>query len=441
MSHDSERLLESDRLEELLGEPAPQRPVVVVAYRRRKRPWVPVLITAQLAVLGSVYELHRREVERLRLRATVAQAELESLKEESESRKLEPPSQTGRRIRSSGAAPTSTAVVSNSGSDSTSTQGKDSSDTPSSATVTVGPARPGPAAAVKSETAPTPTLTAAPAPEGLGAKAELATHATRSPRTTGSSVAAGPIAASPVADPPPHRIIIEPATVLPGPEDGAAVLAEAGNEVQGAGADTAVAVADRDEAIVPGALDRPLPTREETEREIREEARRKQAESQKRVTQQREEVRDIRDEERQRFRNELRLILEEHGKEAGEWIADLSDRSGRDDDPVLHAKALAIIGTRGASQRTKVHHMRAIGVPESVILDYLANVLDKNLGARNGPRSRNDVWVQAGRLLLRYDWKPPGATTAPAPVGKPSAARRTVRPAANRAAEPARPGL
>ncbi len=139
----------------------------------------------------------------------------------------------------------------------------------------------------------------------------------------------------------------------------------------------AVAVAP---SPAPAGLDhRPLPTREETEREIREEARRKQTEVQSRVVQQKEEVHEIREDERQRFRNELRLILELHGNRAGNQIADLSDRSGRDDNPVRRAMALRVIGMPGTSQRTKVLQLRAVGVPEPVILDYLANELNNNL--------------------------------------------------------------
>lgn len=460
MSQDSERLLESDRLEEVLEEPAPPSPVVVVAYRRRKRPWIPVLVVALLAVLGSFYELHRREVERLRLRAMAAQDELRILKEQSLAGKLDPPGTAGPGGPSSATTPAPSAVASSdkSGAEQNQDPAPAPLSSPSPAPTAAGPDRSGPVTAG--------TSASPPAADGPVASVDPATGATPPARTeTGEQPAAtaGPAASSPAADPPRRGIVIEPATSLPGPEDGAAVAAAAptgaGNAAENAGGDGAIEVADRGEAAapapvpapppaptpasavpeaLPGALDdRPLPSREETEREIREEARRKQAESQERTTRQHEEVQDIRDEERLRFREELRLILEIHGKDAGQRIADLSDRSGRDDDPVLHAMALEVIGSRGTSQKFKVQRMRAIGVPEPVILDYLANTLNKNLGARNGPRSRDDVWVQAGRLLLRYDWKPPAT---PAPGNKPAAARSAVRPAAAGPAEPARSG-
>ncbi|MHB1558016.1 MAG: hypothetical protein ACYC61_11175, partial [Isosphaeraceae bacterium] len=418
MSQDSERLLESDRLEEVLDEPAPPQPVVVVEYRHRKRPWIPVLVVALLAVLGSFYELHRREVERLRLRAMAAQDELRSLKEQSLAGKLGSPGTASPAGPSVATTPAPAAVASSGHSQADANRGPSPAPISSSslAPTSAGPDQSGPVTVGKSAIAP--------AADGPVARVEPATGAE-------PAAAVGAIAASTVPDPPRRGIVIEPATSLPGPEDGAAVAAGSGNAAEDAGGDGAIAVADRGEVPAPtpapavlearpGALDdRPLPSREETEREIREEARRKQAESQDRATRQHEEVRDIRDEERQRFREELRLILEIQGNDAGQQIADLSDRSGRDDDPVLHAMALEVIGSRGTSQKFKVQRMRAIGVPEPVILDYLANTLNKNLGARNGPRSRDDVWVQAGRLLLRYDWKPPDT---PAPASKPAAA-------------------
>ncbi len=444
MSQDSERLLESDRLEEVLEEPAPPQPVVVVEYRRRKRPWIPVLVVALVAVLGSFYELHRREVERLRLRAMVAQDELRNLKEESEARRLQPPAKAGLAGSSPGAA----AAIGSGGSPAAG-ENKGASPSPappsSPAPTVAGPDRPGlaPAMPGKSEIAA--------GPDGPVAKADPATSTAPPAR-----VEAAPAAASNGAEPPrhPNGIVVEPASSLPGPEDGSAIAVAAGdgsgNGAEDVGGDGAIKVADRGESPAPvpapgearpGAPDdRPLPSREETERQIREEARLKQAESRERFTRQREEVRDMRDEERQRFRDELKLILEEHGNEAGKWISDLSDRSGRDSNPVLHAMAIRVIGSRGTSQKAKVQRLRAIGVPEPVILDFLANEVHRNLGARNGPRSREDVWVQAGRLLLRYDWKPPGSPPAPAPGNKPAAAGPAAQPAAAGAAEPARAG-
>ena len=83
-------------------------------------------------------------------------------------------------------------------------------------------------------------------------------------------------------------------------------------------------------------------------------------------------------------------------------------------------RAYRIIGMGRASERTKVRQLRALGVSESIILDFLANGIDKNLGARNGPRNRNEVWVKAARRLLMYDFE----LSQPAGTGRRPGGRR-----------------
>ena len=96
-------------------------------------------------------------------------------------------------------------------------------------------------------------------------------------------------------------------------------------------------------------------------------------------------------------------------------------------------RARMVIGENRISQHAKVRKLREFGVPESVILDYLANVQEKNRGVRYGPRTRDEVWTRAGQLLLRYydldahrPSDPPAAAGHPAdppaaPVGIPAA--------------------
>jgi hypothetical protein len=184
------------------------------------------------------------------------------------------------------------------------------------------------------------------------------------------------------------------------------------------------------------AVDAPLPSKEETERQIREEAARKQQELDDQFANQREDLDALRDEERSRFRDELRRILEAYGNRAGHEIEKLSVRSGRDEDPKKQARALRVIWDSHIAQKTKVQKLRAIGIPETVILDYLANTLDRELGAKNGPRTRNEVWVRAARLLLIYEPGPPRSAQAPQAStsgdrGRPAAQRSPAGPSSS----------
>ena len=174
------------------------------------------------------------------------------------------------------------------------------------------------------------------------------------------------------------------------------------------------------------AVEPPLPSKEETERQIREEAARKQAEADHRVAQQEEDLQTLRDDDRSRFREDLRMVLQEYGKQAGKEIEELSVRAGRDDDPMKRRLAHRVLKARGTPPRTKVRQLRELGVPEPVILDYLANNYNNDLRSRNGPRTRNDVWVKAALLLLAYEPTPPGQK---ADDGHAAADSRAGRPA------------
>ncbi len=85
-----------------------------------------------------------------------------------------------------------------------------------------------------------------------------------------------------------------------------------------------------------------------------------------------------------------------------------------------------VLEARGTPPRTKVRQLRELGVPEPVILDYLANNYNNDLRSRNGPRTRNDVWVKAALLLLAYEPTPPGQK---ADDGHAAADSRAGRPA------------
>jgi hypothetical protein len=114
------------------------------------------------------------------------------------------------------------------------------------------------------------------------------------------------------------------------------------------------------------------------------------------------------------------MILKSHGRRAGPEIEELSLRAGRDEDPVRLMMARRVLGAGRQSQPWKVYRLRGIGVSESVILDYLANEIDRDRGARNGPRSKNEVWIKAAQTLLNYELSPPRPGTVPAAPGRPA---------------------
>jgi hypothetical protein len=172
--------------------------------------------------------------------------------------------------------------------------------------------------------------------------------------------------------------------------------------------------------VAAAAAEPPLPSREETERQIRETAARMQRENARRLTQQQQDIETVRDDERRRFLDELRMILEAHGRQAGPEIEELSIRSGRDEDPIKRRMAYRVMSMGRQSQRMKVHHLREIGVSEPVILDFLANEVNQDRGSRNGPRTPNDVWVKAARLLLSYEVPPPRTDRPPPAPGQPA---------------------
>jgi hypothetical protein len=448
MNQEPDRLLESDRLEDVLEEKGPPHPVLVVQYRTRTVPWLLIIALAITLGLGSLFIYHRREVERFRAQAVEARRELELLAEKrqaeeprSEPRAADPAAKAATDPRPSDAADAQPIAISSGTGSSAATQAL----APPGAANTPGPAQ-------------------TPEP----AKADPAMARTQLPLKTDPASAPDP--AAPVGP----TVSVPPSTTHP-PDAAAPVTTAAratdstspfeglsGNERDGrAGVPTAAttpAAAPATAATTPAAApatarpeekanpagpvavaaEPPLPSREETERQLREEAAKKQAEDDHRLAQQLQDLQAIKDDERTKFRQELQKLLDQFGDRAGKEIEALSSHAGRDDDPERKARAYRVLGASGTNQKTKVRQLRAIGMPEPVILDYLANQLDKNLGTRNGPRTRDAVWVLAARRLLTYELTPSPQRPAdgqPAPDPRRQAAKP---PAAGPGPAPAR---
>jgi hypothetical protein len=116
--------------------------------------------------------------------------------------------------------------------------------------------------------------------------------------------------------------------------------------------------------------------------------------------------------DRRSFHDELRRALRELGTDAGPEIKAICDRYGRGTHPVVDKKVKLDMArwsdrlTRGA----KIAKLRAAGLPEARILDFLASELDHTIGTRGGPANRDEVRVRAAQRLLQY---PPTSTPAP----------------------------
>jgi hypothetical protein len=204
--------------------------------------------------------------------------------------------------------------------------------------------------------------------------------------------------------------------------------------------DVAEPVADK-----PAVDERPTPTPEEMQRalEAEVEARRAAREEQDRMKEEaraqvENEAQDRVESERSMFREELKRIVASGGATAGQEIDELCDKFGRTYSGDLKAQ---VLGFRSrfhgkVSRDVEVRMLRSLGVPEAGILDYLANMLHKTIGMRNGPRDSDGVRVRAAQLLLRMPLLSNPALGAGAPA---SPARRRQAPAARGAiAGPAR---
>lgn len=170
--------------------------------------------------------------------------------------------------------------------------------------------------------------------------------------------------------------------------------------------------------VPPSADDPPKPegapspiSKEEFEEQVRREAARKEAEleAMENVTPQsrfEELVEAIKkaNADRAKFHNELRDILRGRGQKTGPLIAHLCDQYGRDVHPAVRAYVSGVALVRLPLRSTiqdRVEILRLHGMPEPMILDYLANDLQKRTrSARNAPRTQDEVRILAARQLL-----------------------------------------
>jgi hypothetical protein len=171
----------------------------------------------------------------------------------------------------------------------------------------------------------------------------------------------------------------------------------------------------------------PTPTREELMERIRQEGLLRQAHEEEmkrrkleaRSAVEAEALRRVED-ERIEFRQALQEIVASGGEDSGEAIDDLCNRFGRGYTEDLKNRAYGSLAHyKGKLTREgEVQMLRAIGVPEAGILDYLANRLHRSMNSRNGPRHPGEVRLFAARQLLRIKVDP---SAAPSPALAPAA--------------------
>jgi hypothetical protein len=448
MISEQDPMLESDHLDELLERPAPAQPVVVVEYRSRGVPsWVffPLIIVVPL---GTLYAYHRMVVERDRIQVARANAQLErEIIAERAAQPLvrnDPPSTTvlptaganavvvttsadpaAPRVVTPPQSPTTAALEKTalapaalaSKDEATTTPGTAPPSAPVAPTVVTAVAADRPPLAPENmpqittrTNVPNPFADDAGAPEPP-APGEAGGVAANRDRTDTTPAAPAQAASAPGPDKSPAapaRDVVN-ATGRPVPPGQGSPPPGQGPDPAAAAGAPAVAgpvVATAATTTVPIA---PLPTKEETLRQIEEEAARKQAELLAQNDTKNAELRAQRFEEQTRFRTELEEVIRTQGNRAGPEIETLAKRYGYEFNPDTYARAQHYWHYTRNTQKDKVKFIRSLDLPETVILNFISDDIYRTMMLRNGPRTPSELRVRAAKQLLKYPLTNAGA--------------------------------
>jgi hypothetical protein len=404
MNTDAGVSLESDRLERLLEDPSPAPPVVVVQERRRGIPsWLlfPLLFAIPFCAL-LVY--HRLVVVPERLAALETRQRLED--------------ELFKRASSS---------ATSAGGNGAPGAGADDNERPAADPLAIASLPPALALNVQQPAVAVgdPAATGSPAPAAGPAPADKAIGATAPVGSPGARVALAKASDPPNAsnpDPNAPKQASRPALStgfdddreirLDAPDPPKTGFKEPGAAARGAG-DAGPDVPNRD--VSPAEL--PLPTKEDSERDIREEAEKKAEELAAKLERRGDGLKAQFAEDRVRFREEIREALKRDGNKAGPEIDKIARRYSSGCNADVFAKAHDIWATRAPLDR-KVKLVRSVGAPESVILDFICADMDKMIGSRKGPRGRAGVRILAATRLLSINLpeETPAAQTDGGPV-------------------------
>jgi hypothetical protein len=418
MTDEKDVSLETEHLEEVIETPPPGQPVVVIQYRSRGLPAYVAVPLVVLVAVGSVAVYHRVSFRAARFQAAAAASDEKQPAPEPArpAREPRPGDVTQEAVASPPSAPVEipTPLALN-------------SQPIAPASLAPAPlAMPEPAAAAKPETKPAAPA-AAPAkvdkpqppadwpPAGTPLRAATSlpppppTPVTAAPPAPARGAAAKAVA-TPAAPPqtPLQGVVPVGFSVPTDPDNPFSELAIA-RKAPALPRPLDPRPSARDVEPGPAAAPEPLPDRSELMDEIAREAAQKKAE-QRQMNDLKEQAREAVDaaslrrieDDRAKFRQELREIIRTGGRQAGQEIDDLCNRYGRNYDDALRGRVTYLLrhSTGRVSKEARVRQFRAFGVPEPGILDYLANELHHLMNTRGGPRSPDEVRVAAARQLL-----------------------------------------
>jgi hypothetical protein len=412
--------LETDRLEQLLEDPPPPQSVVVVEYRSRG---VPIWIFFTLIVLvplGALVVYDRTVTARTRAEASQTRQSLEDLAAKSTT-----------PTKSSAANPTPGGVlfmVESGNSETNPASLVTGQATPSTALPAASPAS-ALNAGQGSGLATAGSASVPPATAALGPRLPLSDSATDPQaiqRPTMRSILPNPFADG--AKPP------QPPAPGEGPASRPAGTGEHPSAVTGQSepgprppaqeqahndSPPVNEPASRDDRL---ALQPPLPSKEESERQLREEALKKQADRFAQVENRVALQRSQRIIDQTKFHDELREAIRSHKNLAGPEIDKIAKRYDGEIDHARWNQALQAWKFSRLSQSAKVKYVRDLDLPDAVILEFLCADIHTQINKRNGPRNENEVRVRAATLLLKLY---PVAAVDPSPTANEPAQART----------------
>jgi hypothetical protein len=394
MKPEADVSLESDRLEQLLESPVPA-PVVVVQEHQRGVPWwllIPLLFTVPFCAI-LIY--HRLVVEPTRAQARDAIIALDNL---TALRAAAP-----ANVPATGAGGTAAGAASRSGSEPAVLD--------PIAGISLPPAFDGIGLPGLVVTQSDPSVAKAPestaadpgAPEaGTGAGSPPVLPGAAGARNDPGKTDAARMPAGPVADTSGNAA--KPPALVNGFDDDREFHLDAPDggfkERRGPAAPGSARPEARKPPSLPG--ERALPTLEENKRELVEEANRIKEDLATRMERRNEDLRVKSSEDRAVFRDELRNVIARDGKRAGPEIDKLARSYSNECDQTIVARAWDYWSHRGTSTEAKVRRLRSVGLPESVILDFMSAELHQMIGTRNGPRDKSEVRYRAALRLLQY---------------------------------------
>jgi len=114
--------------------------------------------------------------------------------------------------------------------------------------------------------------------------------------------------------------------------------------------------------------------------------------------------------DRGRFHADLKMVCKKFGADFENQVLELYKRYGTQIEPASKEKALWLLGKSGpyvgADRATRIDVLRAVGYPETVILDDIFETFERRrIRERDGPRNIAEAMYRSSLYLLKH---PPG---------------------------------